>query len=425
MSEEIFVYVDRGQEVILAGMLWARHHRGHQSFSFRYDAQWLKHPMRFALDPHLPLSTTAYHSRDHLFGAMDDTTPDRWGRDLIRRAALRDTQKGQSHRVLGEKDFLLRVNDAARLGALRFKAEPSSPFLAPGGHGSIPPLERLGKLLEVVRRVDDGQETDADFAWLFAPGSSMGGARPKACLWDPSGHLLLAKFPRRQDKRPTILWEAVALTLAAKAGIKVSDWHHQRCGEDAILLLRRFDRKPADSPNGALKRVPFLSALNALGLRDGHHASYQDIASLIRQISMNVTRDLKELWRRLIFNILISNTDDHLRNHGFVYHDAADGSGWRLSPAYDLNPTPLTEQMRELSLGVCGFDRRASLSLALTTISSYGLKENEAKDMATFVAESTKSWREVAEDYGLSQRERNRMVSAFEHNDLEGALKGM
>lgn len=420
MSEEIFVYVDRGHETILAGILWARHHRGHQSFSFRYDAQWLKHPMRFALDPHLPLSTNAYHSRDHLFGAMDDTTPDRWGRDLIRRAALRGTQKSP-HRVLGEKEFLLGVNDEVRLGALRFKEEPSGPFLAP--HGSIPPLERLGKLLEVVRRVDEGQETDADFAWLFAPGSSMGGARPKACLWDPSGHLLLAKFPRRQDTRPMILWEAVALTLAAKAGIRVSDWHHHRSRGDSILLLRRFDRKPADSPGGALKRVPFLSALNALGLRDGQHASYQDVASLIRQISIDVTTDLKELWRRLIFNILISNTDDHLRNHGFVYHDAADGSGWRLSPAYDLNPMPLTEQARELSLGVCGFDHRASLPLALTTTLSYGLKENEARDMAAFVAESTKSWRKVAEDNGISQRECNRMASAFEHEDLEWALK--
>lgn len=422
MSEEIYVYVDRDHKPILAGMLWAHYRRGIESFSFRYDIQWLKHPMRFALDPHLPLSTNVYHRRTYLFGAMDDSTPDRWGRDLIRRAAIRQTQKS-FHRALGEKEMLLGVSDVARCGALRFKRDPHGPFLAIGGPDSIPPLEQLGRILEVVKRCDALEETDSDLALLFAPGSSMGGARPKACLWGPDGDLLLAKFSRKQDRRSVILWESVALTLAARAGIKVSEWRVEGSDAESILLLRRFDRQQGETPGAPLKRRPFLSALNALGLRDGHQASYQDLASLIRQISLDVSRDLRELWRRLVFNILISNTDDHLRNHGFLYHEVTGMGGWRLSPAYDLNPTPLMEHPRELSLGVRSLDTRASLAAAFSTISSYGLKEEEARDIVESVAQSTKNWRSVAEESGLSQVECDLMASAFEHVDLEWAFE--
>lgn len=424
MPEEVFVYVDKDHEAILAGTLWINRRRGNQRFSFRYGSEWLKHPQRFALDPQLPLSTASYHSRiSTLFGAMDDATPDRWGRDLMRRAEVRKTPKGQTPRSLGEKEMLLGISDVVRLGALRFKEKQQGPFLAPSGPDSIPPFGSLAKLLEVVQRCDEYRETESELAWLFAPGSSMGGARPKACLLDSDDHLLLAKFPRKQDRRSVVLWEAVALTLAARSGIKVSEWRVERSGDLCILLLRRFDRRPALAPGEPLRRVPFLSALNALGLRDGTQASYQDIAGVIRQIGIAVTQDLKELWRRMVFNIMISNTDDHLRNHAFLHYETAKGNGWRLSPAYDLNPTPLAQRMRELSLGVRGPDTRASLELALSTIRAYDLDEEEARDIIFTVAQCTKNWREVAEECGLSRAECDLTASAFEHEDLEWALR--
>ena len=423
MAEEVLVYVDKDHKPTLVGVLWIHRRRGNQRFTFRYASAWLNHPQRFALDPHLPLSTTSYHSpTSTLFGAMDDTTPDRWGRDLLRRVELHRTPPGCTPRTLGEIEMLLGVSDMARLGALRFKKHSQGDFLAPSGNHSVPPVESLAKLLAIIQHYDAQRATAPELEWLLAPGASMGGARPKACLLDHDGHLLLAKFPRQHDRISVVLWEAVALSLAARAGIQVGEWRVERCGDTCILLLQRFDRKPAESSGKPQQRVPFLSALNALGLRDGAPASYQDIAGVIRQIGITVCQDLKELWRRMVFNIMISNTDDHLRNHALLYDTTTHGCGWRLSPAYDLNPSPPTQRLRELTLGVRGTDTRACLKLALSTCQTYNLDEATAKSIISTIAQCTKNWRTVAKKFGLSHHECNLVASAFDHENLDWAL---
>jgi serine/threonine-protein kinase HipA len=275
MDREVFVYFDLQGEPVLVGRLWSRIRKGRESASFEYDPSWLEHPERFALEPALTLAPGPFHTPPEkaLFGAMGDSAPDRWGRVLMRRVERRRAEReGQTPRTLFEADFLLLVDDSARQGALRFKAEPDGAFLAPENGMRIPPLIELPLLLSAAERVANEEEDDEDLRLLIVPGSSLGGARPKASVLDHHGHLTLAKFPHRQDDIKVVLWEGVALSLARKAGIVVPDWRVELIGGKHVILIRRFDRA------GSV-RIPFLSAMSMLGANDNEQHSYLEIAA--------------------------------------------------------------------------------------------------------------------------------------------------
>ena len=269
-----------------------------------------------------------------MFGAIGDSAPDRWGRALMRRMERRrpaDIEGGGPPRTLQEIDYLLLVDDDQRAprGAALCGTARADRFYGRKGIKRIPPLVELPRLLSAAEHVMEERENDEDLRLLFAPGSSLGGARPKASVREKDGHLAIAKFPRKDDEINTVLWESVALGLAQKAGIAVPIGRIENIGGKPVLLVRRFDLW-----YGA-RRIPFLSAMSMLGSKDNETRSYLEIVDALRQHGAAPKADMEALWRRLVFNILISNTDDHLRNHGFLYKGPA---GWRLSPAYDLNP---------------------------------------------------------------------------------------
>jgi serine/threonine-protein kinase HipA len=415
-EREVLVYVDLHGTPNLTGRLWAHARRGRESATFEYDRAWLSQPERFALEPGLQLGPGPFHTAADrpLFGALGDSAPDRWGRVLMRRAERRRAARdGETPRTLGEIDFLLRVDDEARQGALRFKTDPDGPFLAPPDGARIPPLIELPRLLAATGRVLEEREDEDDLRLLLAPGSSLGGARPKASLRDKDGSLAVAKFPHKDDEWNTVAWEAVALSLAAKAGVSVPSTRLELIDGKPVLISRRFDRHEAT-------RVPFLSALSMLGAREHETRSYLEIVDALRQHGARPEDDMRELWRRVVFTVLISNVDDHMRNHGFVYSGT---SGWALCPAYDLNPVPVDVKPRVLTSAIDLDDTSASFDLALSVTPYFELDEDDARTIANEVATAVSRWRTVATRYGLSKAECDRMASAFEHEDLTAALR--
>jgi serine/threonine-protein kinase HipA len=281
--------------------------------------------------------------------------------------------------------------------------------LREGGVKRIPPLVELPKLLAAAEHVIEEKDTEEDLRLLFAPGSSLGGARPKASVIEKNGHLAIAKFPRKDDEINTVVWEAVALALAKNANITVPAARVETVAKKPVLLLRRFDRDGE-------RRIPFLSAMSMLGSRDNDTRSYLEIVDALRQHGAEPKADMEELWRRLVFNILISNTDDHLRNHGFLY---SGREGWRLSPAYDLNPVPTDIKPRILATAINEDDNTASLSLAMEVAAYFELDAARAREIAAEVGKVVSKWRDEAARHGLSKAEIDRMMSAFEHKDLE------
>ena len=405
MEREILVHADTDGTPVLVGRLWVRIRRGRESASFEYDRTWLRHPDLYSLEPALSAGPGAFHTRKALFGAIGDSAPDRWGRALLRRAEVRRARmKRRTPRTLFESDFLLLVDDELRAGALRFQTARDGPFLAEPRPDRVPPLAELGRLLSACNRVVRRDELDEDLRLLLGPGSSLGGARPKAAIRGRDGALAIAKFPRADDDRDIVLWEAVALELARRAGIRASDWRIERVGGRRVLIVRRFDRTSG-------QRVPYLSAMSMLGAADNERRSYLEIVDALRSHGAAPRSDLTELWRRVVFNVLVSNTDDHLRNHGFLHER---GRGWRLSPAFDLNPTPTDERARVLATNIDEHDGTASLELALETAGYYGLGLREARRIAREVAGAVGAWREVAVGMGASRRESDRMESAFQ-----------
>ncbi len=415
MDTEALVYVELSGEAVLVGRLWARTRKGRESASFEYDSEWLKHPERFALEPALQLGPGPFHTAADkpMFGAIGDSAPDRWGRVLMRRAERRRAERaGSTPRSLREIDYLLMVNDEARQGALRFAREPGGPFLASGDATPIPPLVDLPKLLSAAEHVSSESASDEDLRLLLAPGSSLGGARPKASVRDRDGRLAIAKFPHKDDDYDAVRWEGVALSLAAKAGIAVPEWRIEGVAEKPVLLLQRFDRS-------GVARIPFLSAMSMFGASDQETRSYMEFADALRQHGASPRKDMEEIWRRLVFNVLISNTDDHLRNHGFLY-DGQDG--WRLAPAYDLNPVPVDIKPRILTTAIDAEDSTASLELALSVATYFDLDESDACTIAVEVGQAVQCWREEGSRLGIARRQLERMASAFEHDDLRSAL---
>jgi serine/threonine-protein kinase HipA len=414
MDREVLVYADLDGVLHLTGRLWARVRKNKETATFEYDAGWLQHPARFSLEPALNLGPGPFHTPADMpmFGATGDSAPDRWGRALMRRMERRrSAQEGSAPRTLQEIDYLLLVDDEARQGALRFAEHAGGPFLREHGVKRIPPLVELPRLLSAAQRVMDEEDTDEDLRLLFAPGSSLGGARPKASVREQDGHLAIAKFPRRDDEYDMVVWEAVALALARKAGLTVPAARLEIVAGKSVLLLRRFDRD-------GLRRIPYLSAMSMLGARDNQTRSYLEIVDALRQHGAAPREDIQALWRRVVFNILISNTDDHLRNHGFLYEGPG---GWRLSPAYDLNPVPVDIKPRILSTAINEDDATASLGLAMEVAGYFELDAGEAQGMAALVGRAASTWREEAARHGLSKTALDRMASAFEHDDLRTA----
>ena len=415
MDTEVLVYVDLEGEPVQVGRLWARMRKGRDSATFEYDDSWLGRHDRFSLEPALQLGPGPFHTSldTPIFGAIGDSAPDRWGRVLMRRAERRRAQRaGETPRTLREIDYLLMVNDEARQGALRFTREPGGPFLAAGDVTPIPPLVALPRLLSAVENVVGDSDSDEDLRLLLAPGSSLGGARPKASVRDRDDTLVIAKFPHKDDEIDIVRWEAVALSLAGKAGISVPDWRMEEIGDKSIILLRRFDRA-----NG--QRIPFLSAMSMLGATDNESRSYLEFVDALRQNGASPKEDMHRLWRRIVFSVLISNTDDHLRNHGFLY-DGPDG--WRLAPAYDVNPVPTDIKPRVLATAIDLDDGTASLDLAMSVAGYFELEDAEAREITHEVGQAVSGWREEAARGGLASGQIDRVASAFEHDDLHAAL---
>jgi serine/threonine-protein kinase HipA len=414
MRREVEVYVELAGKTHLVGRLWSRINKGREGASFAYGPTWLESPLRFPLEPALSLDTGSHHTQPgySLFGALGDSAPDRWGRMLMKRMERKAAEReGRAARTLLEIDYLLRVNDAIRPGALRFKEAGAEGFLADKGT-SIPPLVDLSKLLSASDRVIAEKESDEDLRLLLAPGSSLGGARPKAAVADSAGRLFIAKFPHAEDEYNVERWSFLALNLAREAGISTPPCRLVDVDDRSVLLVERFDRL---GPS----RIPFLSAMSMLGAVDGETHSYLEMVDALRQYGAAPKQDHRELWRRVLFSVLVSNVDDHLRNHGFLYDQAHQG--WRLSPAYDINPVPPDVKPRYLTTLIDERDSEASLDLVLSTGEYYGLSARDMKRMVKETVAAVSGWRAAAAKIGISRTETNRMAGAFEHSANDAA----
>ena len=414
MNAAIEVHIDFAAGLRRVGLLRRAPRRDGESVTFEYDAAWLEDSACFSLEPALALTAGVFapDSRLGMFGSIGDSAPDSWGRQLMQRAERRRAaSEDRAPRTLLEADYLLGVSDVSRLGALRFRREGEADFQTPFRAG-VPGLVELGRLLQVTGRIERDEDTDEDLQLIFAPGSSLGGARPKASVVDVHGRLAIAKFPKESDEYSVERWEHVALTLAASAGIRVPEHTLRTVAGKSVLLCWRFDR------NGST-RIPFLSALSMLSMRDGERASYPELFEALLQHGAAASEDGRELYRRLTFNVLISNVDDHLRNHGFLWQDRR---GWRLSPAYDMNPTPVDVRQRILTTRISPDEATCDIELVRSVSEYFGLAPRDADALVGEVARPIRRWRDVATAAGASRREIERMASAFEHADLMRAL---
>ena len=410
-APDALVYCELEGDTHLVGSLWLSGRAG-TTAAFRYADSWLEHPHRFAIDPLLTLDGGVFY-KDRPFCAISDSAPDQWGRTLMVRAEhLRAADEGRARRALRPIDYVLGVSDLTRHGALRYAREADGAFLAPSDEASVPPLVELPTLMAAVQGfLDDPGDEDA-LRILLAPGSSLGGARPKASVVAEDGRLSIAKFGKRDDPYSVNAWEQLALDLARDSGIRTAESElHPVVGYADVILLPRFDREGA-------ARTPFLSAMTMVDAQDGQKRSYLELAEAIQRYGASTRADLRELWRRIAFNVLISNTDDHLRNHGFLY--AGEG-GWTLSPAYDLNPQ-IGPRLLATAIAEDPEDTSASLSLAFEVAGYFAMEEEEARTIAREVGEVTSTWAGRAEAQGIRGHEVDLMVSAFEHEDLELAL---
>ncbi|MCY3640893.1 MAG: type II toxin-antitoxin system HipA family toxin [Gammaproteobacteria bacterium] len=385
-----------------------------ETYTFEYSESWLRYSGRFALEPHLQLTEGAFAPlpSQQIFGAIGDSAPDTWGRRLMQRSERREAAKaGRPVRTIAEADYVLGVADAARMGALRFRPVGETAFQAPA-EGGVPAIIDLPRLLSSAQRILRDEDTDEDWRLILAPGTSLGGARPKASVVDRLGRLHVAKFPKDDDEYSLETWEEIALRLAERARIETPEHQLVSVAGKAVLLSQRFDRE------GEV-RIPFLSALALLGAADGQRASYPEIIDELGRCGSRTKADAMQLYHRVAFNVLCSNVDDHLRNHGFLRRD---GAGWSLAPAYDLNPTPIDLKARVLSTNIDLDEGTCSIGLLESAAGYFGLALKPARQIIGEVARVTKGWRTVARQVGASAQEIERMASAFEHPELAHAL---
>ena len=418
-SRTIYVYADwiglNGP--LLMGTLGAEQVRGNEVLSFEYEKAWLESNYRHVLDPDLILFSGPQYTREEKanFGMFLDSSPDRWGRVLMRRReAFMARVEGRPQKNLMNSDYLLGVYDEHRMGAIRFKEIQDGPFVNDNQKMAAPPWTSIRELEFASKKLEeDNSVDDPEFLkWLnllTAPGSSLGGARPKASVMDNHNHLWIAKFPSINDNIDVGGWEKVVYELALKSGINMSESIVQKfSGNQNTFLTKRFDRTPDQG------RIHFASAMTLLGRVDGDNyqsgVGYLDLLGFIMQNGDKdfIASDLEELWRRIVFSICVKNTDDHLRNHGFILGK----KGWRLSPAYDINAVPTGTG---LSLNISDEDNSLDLNLALEVAELFRLNTVKSKEIIRHVQYTVSKWRIVATNYGLSRREQELMSFAFEH----------
>jgi serine/threonine-protein kinase HipA len=391
------------------GTLHAIPSRGSEVFSFEYDASWLSRSSIPDLDPAIQPVAGQQFAGDKrpTFGVFLDSSPDRWGRVLLqRREAQLAREAKRVERRLGELDYLLGVYDGHRMGALRFRIG-GGPFLDDNAELASPPWTSLRELEQASLHLErEDAERDPKYAaWLrmlIAPGRSLGGARPKASIVDPKKALWLAKFPSANDDHDIGGWEGVVHALANAAGIATAPAKTQKfASQHHTFLTRRFDR----SATGA--RIHFASAMTLLDKRDGDEpSSYMEIADVLMRRGAEAATDLEQLWRRIVFFICVSNVDDHLRNHGFLLGTR----GWRLAPAYDMNPVPYGNG---LLLNISETDNAQDLELALATAPTFRVKAKRAKQIVEEVMKAVRGWTAEARRRNLSKRESEQMAPAF------------
>lgn len=410
-QKTIFVYDDFStDQPVLMGSLYVNVIKGGESYSFEYDKGWLKKTsLTLTLDPELmPYSGRQYPTGKNIFGLFADASPDRWGRVLMnKRERILAEKEGRKPSKLYDSDYLLGVYDETRMGGIRFKVNPEGPFLSDDKETAAPPWATLRTLEEASRNFEN-DETGLTEKWLnqlIKPGSSLGGARPKATVVDTKDQLWIAKFPSKNDENDTGAWEIVAHDLAALCGLNVPEAKLEKFSPlGSTFLIKRFDRLGS-------KRVHFASAMTLLGKKDGASAadgsSYLDIAAFIKSYGAQPKKDLIELWKRIVFNMAVTNNDDHLRNHAFILTD----KGWILSPLYDVNPVPYGD---ELSLNVDEDDNSISIDLAVQTAVKFGISKSDAEAVAEDILQIVRdNWERTAARYALTRRQIEEMRPAF------------
>ncbi|WP_235062807.1 type II toxin-antitoxin system HipA family toxin [Indibacter alkaliphilus] len=419
-TREIHVYAGWQQvgNPMLMGTLISEQLRGKEVFSFKYDKTWLESGFALILDPDLQYyDGPQYLASDDKpnFGMFLDSSPDRWGRILMRRREAAEARlNARKENKLFETDFLLGVYDGHRMGGLRFKTDRKGPFLSNNERLASPPWTSIRELEQISLRLEEDNVVDDPeyLNWLnmlVAPGSSLGGARPKAGVTDHKGNLWIAKFPSKNDNDDTGAWEMVTYEMAVAAGINMAESQAQKFSSDRhTFLTKRFDR----TNNG--ERIHFSSAMTQLGYNDGQDAgegvSYLELVEFIIRHGARVNDDLRELWRRIVFSICVSNTDDHLRNHGFLLTP----EGWILSPAYDINPV---ETGRGLKLNISENDNSLDLGLAMEVHEFFRLNTREAEQIINTVKTSIKKWRDLANRYGISRAQQELKALAFSQSE--------
>ena len=410
--DKVFVYENwSGPVPNKIGALYIDALKGKEVISFEYDEEWLtKADRNFVFDPDLSLFRGRQYTPldKSMFGMFADSCPDRWGRLLMkRREAILAKKEDRKPRRLAEIDFLLGVYDKTRMGALRFSESENGPFVSDNKDLAAPPwttLRRLESASLAFEQNDDGME-EKWIQQLIVPGSSLGGARPKASVTAPDGSLWIAKFPSKQDDINVGAWEMVVHEMAALCGLNVPDAKLENFSKTGSTFLpRRFDRDEG-------QRIHFASAMTLLGKTDGAGAqdgsSYLDIASVIRKYGATPRKDLLELWKRIVFNMAVSNTDDHLRNHGFLLSN----EGWKLSPAYDMNPNA---EGNALALDVDEHSSAIDFALALSVARWFDMTDKQAIEAQKEIVDVVENhWRRLAKQFEISRSEIENMAPAF------------
>ena len=410
-KQDIYIYAHwKGlEEPQLIGVLSALYAKGKKAFSFEYDKEWLKSKDQMLLDPDIQFYGGAqYPNNKENFGVFLDSMPDTWGKTLMkRREAQRAKEANETPNTLYEIDFLLGVYDESRMGALRFKTDKEGPFLDNSEHSPTPPWSSIRELQEAARNLENGDANEEIKKWiaiLMAPGSSLGGARPKANILDENGELWIAKFPAKNDTIDKAAWEVLAYQLALKAGVEMAPSRIDKImGPYNTFFTKRFDRDQGE-------RIHFASAMTITGNTEdsirNNAPSYLELAEFIQNHGARVNENLEQLWRRIVFNIAISNTDDHLRNHGFILTD----QGWILSPAYDINPSIDKDG---LALNIDLENNALDLDLAVSVGMYFRLDDNQMKKIIHEVLTAIASWKEVANTLGIPRSEQELMAKAF------------
>jgi serine/threonine-protein kinase HipA len=410
VSTQVLVFADWEalEGTTRLGTLRASIIRNRESFSFSYENDWLKSGIAQQIDPELQLyAGEQYTNNDSNFRVFLDSCPDRWGRVLMqRREAVLARDEKRRPRFLREIDYLLGVHDMYRMGALRFKKDSEGDFLDNNNELAAPPIASLKELEYAAQQIEQNIDLDNPeyrkwLNMLMSPGSSLGGARPKSCVVDENNELWLAKFPSGNDDYDVGAWEYVTHRLALDAGINMSPCQiHKFNSDHHTFLTKRFDRT-------ATGRLHFSSAMTQLEYFDGEEgASYLGLAEFLTVNGSNTQEDLAQLWRRIVFNIAVSNCDDHLRNHGFIYKD----QGWVLSPAYDINPV---NTATGLHLNISEYDNSLDFDLAMEVIGYFQLAEDKALQIKEEIIDSVKKWSQVASSIGISRQEQQLMTPAF------------